>query len=158
MESELPPNESGNTEAEVEGKAAAVKTPASSGLTHTVTSTTSTRESSLGPVFFAAVLIMAGALLLAANFNLLPNLNNADIWDWMILGVGALLVFSTFIRAISPDHKVTSFGGLIIGMILIGWGLNNVFALNLSFRNLWDWWPLILIIIGISSLSRAFKS
>ena len=157
MESELPPNERGNRESEAEVKATAAKAPAGNGLTHTVTTTTAARSSSLGPVFVAAVLIMAGALLLASNFNLLPNLNNADIWDWMILGVGALLVFSTFVRAISPDHQVTSFGGLIIGMILIGWGLNNVFAFNLSFRNLWDWWPLLLIIIGISSLTKALK-
>ena len=110
----------------------------------------------MGGVFVAAMLILAGAVLLADNLNLLPAIGSARPGDWIMLGAGSLMVFFAFIQSVSPDLGHPSGFWTIVGVVLLVFGSRNIFfpTMNLSFSN---WWPVILIVIGLGSLSRAFR-
>jgi hypothetical protein len=108
----------------------------------------------LNPIFWAAMLIMAGLIFLADNLQMLPTLNNASPWDWIMLSAGALILIASVIRALIPSLGGPNFMGIIIGMVLLGLGVGAVFAINLTFS---QWWPVVLIILGLSALSRAMR-
>lgn len=107
-------------------------------------------------VFWAAMLVLAGAVLLADNLNLLPAMGRAQPWDWIMLGAGGLMLFFAFIQAISPDLGRPSGFWAIVGVVLLIFGSRNIFfpTMNLDISQLW---PVILIVIGLGSLSRAFR-
>jgi hypothetical protein len=107
-------------------------------------------------VFWAAMLVLAGVVLLADNLNLLPSMGGAQPWDWIMLGAGGLMLFFAFIQAISPDLGRPSGFWTIVGAVLLILGSRNIFfpTMNLDISQLW---PVILIVIGLGSLSRAFR-
>lgn len=107
-------------------------------------------------VFWAALLILAGAVLLADNLHLLPAVGSARPWDWIMLGAGGLMLFFAFIQSVSPDLGRPSGFWTIVGVVLLVFGSRNIFFpyMKISLSN---WWPVILIIIGLGSLSRAFR-
>jgi hypothetical protein len=109
-------------------------------------------SSTWSSMFFAALLIVAGAVLLAWNMGMLPA--GTEPWDWIMLGAGGLLLLKALIRMILPDVSGPSIFNIIAGCVLIGIGLGNTFGLHLSFE---QWWPVILIAIGLTALGGAFR-
>lgn len=105
----------------------------------------------LGRSILAGILLYAGLILLADNFGWLPVARDAEVWHWIMLGAGGLLIVEALVRAISPDLRGPDVGRIIIGLILLSIGGSAVFGLTLSAA----WWPVILIIVGISMLIRA---
>jgi hypothetical protein len=114
------------------------------------------RRDLMSGMFWAAMLILAGAVLLADNLRLLPVVGSARPWDWIMLGAGGLMLFFAFIQSISPDLGRPSGFWTIVGIVLVVFGSRNIFfpTMNISFSN---WWPVILIVIGLGALSRAFR-
>jgi hypothetical protein len=145
--SELPPNERGE-------QSAPEPAPQSHDWSRQTARRERTRHDPLGAITLAALLIMAGAIFMADNLGYLPRINNADAWDWIILGAGVVVLLISFLRAISPDVQGPSLFGIIAGLILLGLGLGAVFAVQF---NLGQWWPAILIVLGISALARAVR-
>nr|MBN1229734.1 hypothetical protein [Anaerolineae bacterium] len=112
----------------------------------------SEQRDTLNVIFIASLLLMAGVVFLASNFDLLPAFNNAEPWEWIVLGAGGLMVLFAIVRAISPDHAGPNLFGIIIGLVLLGFGAGAVFGVDIS---LTQWWPVILIILGLSAMARA---
>jgi hypothetical protein len=108
---------------------------------------------SLGRFTFAGILIMAGLIWLADGLNLLPQLGEAQVKDWIFLGAGGLLLLEGVLRVFSPDGYGPSTWRMIVGIVLLGLGASAVFGISLST----SWWPIILIIMGISALGRGFR-
>ncbi len=109
-------------------------------------------RASWSSIFWAALLIVAGAVFLAWNMGMLPA--GTEPWDWIMLGAGGLLLLKALIRVILPDVSGPSIFNIIAGCVLIGMGLGNTFGLHLSFE---QWWPVILIAIGLTALGSAFR-
>jgi predicted membrane protein len=93
---------------------------------------------------FGALVVLAGALLLAFNFDLLPHEWRRVIFSWemLLIAIGLISLFGN-------ENKLP-------GLILIAIGgfflIPDLFIMHISFYRLF--WPLILIIIGILILSR----
>jgi len=93
---------------------------------------------------FGALVVLAGALLLAFNFDLLPHEWRRVIFSWemLLIAIGLISIFGN-------ENKLP-------GLILIAIGgfflIPDLFIMHISFYRLF--WPLILIIIGILILSR----
>jgi len=112
----------------------------------------SSRRDGLGGVFWAAMLIMAGMVFLADNVGVLPRYGGANIWDWLMLGAGGLLLVDALIRILLPDVSPPEPFWVIVGMVLLALGSSAIFSLRLT-----QWWPAILIFIGVASLARALR-
>jgi hypothetical protein len=103
---------------------------------------------------WGAMLILAGLIFLANALGLLPRWGDADAWSWIMLGAGTLLLLEAFLRAILPDYGVPSWFNIVAGLVLIALGAGRVFALDISLE---QWWPVILIAIGLSTLLKGFR-
>jgi uncharacterized membrane protein YcjF (UPF0283 family) len=116
----------------------------------------------LSSVVWAAILIWAGVVFLAANTGWLDSIISHSfimrylphemvmfepvIWGFIMLGAGVILVAEAFIRLLVPSLKRRVLGALILGVIFIGIGMGNFFGWDLV-------WPFILIVLGISVLA-----
>jgi hypothetical protein len=95
---------------------------------------------------------MVGLVLLANNMGLLPTLGGADVWDWIMLNAGALLLIQQLIRTISPDSAGPETLWVIAGLVLVGLGASAIFGVPTSIL-----WPAGLIVIGVLALLRALR-
>jgi len=118
------------------------------------------RRDPLSAVVWAAIFIWAGLVLLAETTGYLNTLNirgafapesrflaGATAWSLIALGAGVIVIIEIIVRILVPAYRRPITGSLILAVILIGIGLGN----------LWNWdvvWPLILIILGLSILTR----
>ena len=93
---------------------------------------------------FGILVVIAGALLLAFNFELLPYAWKHVIFSWQMLLI-ALGVISLF----GNDNPVPGLILLLIGGFFI---IPEIFIMHIAFTKLF--WPLILIIIGVLLLTR----
>jgi hypothetical protein len=100
-------------------------------------------------VVWAALLMMAGVVLLADQLGKLPSYPNAGAWDWIMLGAGAVLLLAELVRAVSGDYGRPSGWILIAGVALIGVGASAVFGVSMALL-----WPAALIAVGIVLLAR----
>lgn len=111
-------------------------------------------RSPLSTMTWGSMLILAGLVFLADMLGLLPQWSGADPWSWIMLGAGGLLLLNAFVRAVLPDYGEPSFFHIVGGLVLVALGAGQALALNLSFD---QWWPVILIALGLSALLRGFR-
>lgn len=112
----------------------------------------SPQRDGLGGVFWAALLIMAGVVFLADNVGMLPRYGSAGVWDWLMLGAGGLLLVDALIRTLLPDVRPPEPFWVVVGVVLLALSSSAIFGLRLT-----QWWPAILIFIGVASLARALR-
>jgi hypothetical protein len=119
----------------------------------------------LSSIIWAAILIWAGLVFLAANIGWLDQALAGSIfarylprglffiepgvWSIILLGVGAILLFEVAIRLAVPTYRRHVAGTLITAAVFIGIGLGNFFGWDLV-------WPFILISAGVSVLLGNF--
>jgi len=114
------------------------------------------RRDPLGTLVWAVILIWAGVVWLANNFGFLKGISTrfqdlpfdlpfrTEVWTFILLGVGAILLIEVLIRLAVPDYRRPVMGTFILAIVLIGISLGS-----------WDLiWPFILIVIGVSILLR----
>ena len=118
----------------------------------------------LGTVVWGAILIWAGLVLLGSTTGFLSNflgrLSDTPGWQtlgqigsaWGLICIGAAVIIlgEIVVRLLVPAYRRPILGSLIVAMIFLGIGLGN----------LWDWnvaWALILIILGISFVTRSMR-
>jgi hypothetical protein len=94
-------------------------------------------------VFWAGLLILIGIALLAGRLEMWPRVGDADSWDWIMLGIGGLLVLSGFARVTSGGYEQPSTGRIIIGLVLTGIGVSAIFGISSTLL-----WPAALIVLG----------
>ena len=104
------------------------------------------RRDPLNAVWWALILIWAGLVLIADNVGMLDNLGlGGKGWALGFLGAGILALLLVLVRLFVPAYRRPVTGGIIIGFILLGIGLGELYR--------WDVvGALVLIAIGVSIL------
>jgi hypothetical protein len=104
------------------------------------------------PLSAAAVafgLIWAGLALMADNLGLLARFRPLDGWDLVFIGAGLIALVAAAIRYTVPAYRRPIGGNLIIAVILLAIGLNDLVSSGVI-------WAGALIIIGLGMLLRSF--
>ncbi len=93
---------------------------------------------------FGFFIILAGLLLLAFNFDILPYGWKHVLFSWqmLLIVIGAISIFGS-------DSRMPGMILIIIGGFFL---IPEIFVMHISFTRLF--WPLILIIIGLMILSK----
>lgn len=110
-------------------------------------------DDSLGTLVWAAILIWAGAVLLANNLGYLDvwatqlGVPDLSVWNFLFLGAALLLVGEIVLRLTLPAYRRPVLGKAIFALISLGIGLGDRFGWELI-------WPAILILAGLSILLR----
>lgn len=120
----------------------------------------------LGALSWAAILIWAGVVMLAANlgaFDLMSTFTERlpfglgsfpfeigffpiEAWSVFWLGAAAILLIKVVFRLLIPEFRRPITGTLILAIIFLGLGIGR-----------WQCvWPIILIAIGVGILLRGF--
>ncbi len=112
------------------------------------------RRDPLASLGWAFVLIWAGVVLLADNFDLIDQINIdfiADLQPWSLVfaGAGLIVLALAVVRLLVPEYRGPVTGNIIFGFILVGVGLAETVGWGIMAA-------LILIALGISSLLRGF--
>lgn len=117
------------------------------------------RRDSVNAASWAAIFIWAGVVFLIDNLGiferLLQQLGGSAVskaigpWGLVLVGAGVIVIFAAAFRLVVPEHRRPVFGSFLLGIILIGIGLGELFTWNIV-------WPVLLIVLGISILIRGF--
>jgi hypothetical protein len=116
------------------------------------------RRDPLGTVTWALVLIWAGiVLLVASNSNLIQSIPSISAfggldwfqstWSIILVGAGVLFLIEAVIRLIVPAYRRPVWGTIFFGIILIAFGLGNIFDWRIVFA-------LLLVFLGLSLVFR----
>jgi len=92
------------------------------------------------------ILILLGILFLMSEMD---KVSWTDWWAYFLVGLGAILLLEALLRAFSAEGRRSIGGRLVAGPILIVIGGAHVIGLE-------EWWPLVLIAVGIGVLISAF--
>ena len=118
----------------------------------------------LGTVVWGAILIWAGLVLLASTTGFLGSFYNrladtpgfqflgqiSGAWGLICIGAAAIILVEILVRLLMPAYRRPILGSFIVAMVFLGIGLGN----------LWNWnvaWALILIVLGVSFVSRSLR-
>ncbi len=99
----------------------------------------------LGQASGALVLIWLGASLLMAS---LGTWDWANVWGYFLGGLGVIILLEALVRLVVPAYRRAIVGRLIGAVVLISLGFGGIFGLE-------TWWPLVVIVIGLSILLGA---
>lgn len=103
------------------------------------------RRDPISGAFWAGVLIMAGLIFLADNLGYLPQVGNAEVWHWIVFGIGVAMLLEALVRTLSPDYARPVTGRFIWSGVLIVVGASGVISTEIT-------WPLILVVVGVGIL------
>lgn len=109
------------------------------------------RNDPLSRVIWAGILIWAGVVLLANNLGLLrdiPLLGGMSAWSIAFAGAGLIILVEVLIRLVIPEYSGPVIGSLIIALVFLGIGLDDVIGWSIV-------WPAIVIGFGVVILFRA---
>ena len=102
-------------------------------------------------VVWAGILIWAGLVLLANNLGILrdvPLLGGMSAWSIAFAGAGLIILVEVLIRLVVPEYSGPVIGSLIIALVLLGIGLDDLVGWSIV-------WPAIVIGFGVVILFRA---
>lgn len=113
------------------------------------------RRDPVNAVSWACIFIWAGIVFLVDALGFIDTWTvgldgDIDAWSFIFLGAGVIVLLAVLFRLLVPEYKRPVTGNIILGLILIGIGLGDLF----------NWavvWALILILIGISIIFRGFR-
>ncbi len=121
------------------------------------------RRDQVSTIVWAVIIIWAGVVFLADSLGILAGLREVNFgvpglilgglqaWALIFLGAGIIILLEVVFRLSSPTYRRPVGGSLILGVILVGIGLGDLFGGNII-------WPLILIGLGLIVLLRgAFR-
>lgn len=95
----------------------------------------------LGRIFFGLIIIWLGISLFLRRLDYF-YFGNGEWWAYFLFGVGIIFLVEAVVRSIRVKYERLSIGKTIAGIILIAIGAGNIY-------NLENWWPFILIVMGI---------
>jgi hypothetical protein len=97
-------------------------------------------------LFVGLLLILLGVLLYAQNQHWV----GADVWwKYFMIGLGAIFIIDSLVHYAVPSARYFIFGRFIAGVVLISIGFLFLYGSV-------QWWPLILIAVGIAFLINSF--
>jgi hypothetical protein len=97
-------------------------------------------------LFPGLILILLGVLLFLATQG---TLSWSTWWQYFLIGLGAIFIIDGLAHYWGSAHQGYSFGRFIPGVILLFVGI--MFVLGFS-----QWWPLVLIAVGVALLLGFF--
>lgn len=102
-------------------------------------------EQTWSAIGWGLFLILVGGLFLAGNQGWLDQ---GSGWSYFIIGLGAILILGFFVRyfGILPNRR-SGVGGLIAGLALVLIGVAFLYGFG-------NWWPLVILVIGIGILAN----
>jgi hypothetical protein len=109
------------------------------------------RSDPLSRVIWAGILIWAGVVLLVNNLGILrdvPLLGDMGAWSLAFAGAGLIILVEVLIRLVVPAYSGPIIGSLIIALVLLGIGLDDLVGWSII-------WPVIVIGFGVIILFRA---
>ena len=103
----------------------------------------------LDSYFWGGVLLWAGLVFGGEAMGLLPQIGNATGWSWVFLGAGLLSIALNLVSLASETFEDPTTWDWIWGVIFALIGLGGFTKLDIS-------WPLIIILVGVGILVKAF--
>jgi hypothetical protein len=92
------------------------------------------------------ILILLGVLFL---FTEMDRISWTDWWAYFLVGLGGIFIIEALYRAFSAEGRRGAGGRFAAGLILAVIGGSHLIGLE-------EWWPLILIAVGVGVLVSAF--
>jgi len=92
------------------------------------------------------ILILLGVLFLLTEMG---RIGWGDWWAYFLVGLGGIFLLEVLIRAFSADGRKGAGGKVIAGLILMVIGGAHLVGFE-------EWWPLILIAVGVGVLISGF--
>lgn len=106
----------------------------------------------LGTFIWALIIIWAGVAFLLVNLGKegeeILGMTDENVWAWILAGAGVLIWIEVVARLTMPAYRRPVGGRIILGTILVMFGVGEVFDVEL--------WPLIIIAIGVGLLLGYF--
>jgi hypothetical protein len=93
------------------------------------------------------ILIFLGVLFLLTEMD---RISWADWWAYFLVGLGGIFLIEALLRASSVEGRRGMGGRLVAGLILVAIGGAHLIGFE-------EWWPLVLIAVGIGVLVSAFS-
>jgi len=91
------------------------------------------------------ILILLGVLFLMSEMG---RVSWTDWWAYFLVGLGAIFLLEGLIRAFSAEGRRSAGGRLVAGLILVVIGGSHLIGFE-------EWWPLVLIAVGVGVLISA---
>ena len=102
------------------------------------------RRDPISGMFFGLVLILIGVVFFLSAQGWIAA---GDWWKYFVLGMGVIFLIEVGARYSQPAYRRPVFGRLIAGLVLICIGAAFITGIG-------NWWPLILIAVGLAILIR----
>ncbi len=94
-------------------------------------------------------LILIGVLIFSDNVGWLQG---GEGWLYFAIGLGLIFVLGFLVRYFGNHHnRWNAFGSLVVGLALISVGAAFLYGFG-------DWWPLVLIPVGVGYLVKGILS
>lgn len=100
------------------------------------------RRDPVSGLFFGLILILLGVVFLLSTQGWISR---HDWWKYFIIGLGVIFLIEVLVRHTRAAYRRPVFGRLFAGLILICVGLAAIGGFG-------NWWPLILIVVGLAIL------
>ena len=97
------------------------------------------RHDSVGRIFFGIIIIWLGISFLLMKYDYFYH---GEWWSYFLLGLGIIFFAEAFVRMTHTNYKRSYTGKIIAGAILVAIGAGGIYDMG-------NWWPLILIAVGI---------
>lgn len=92
-----------------------------------------------GKIFGGIIVIWLGISFLLREHH---YIRHGEWWAYFLLGLGIIFLVEAFVRMNHPDYHGHYIGRIVAGVILIAIGAAHIY-------NIEDWWPIILIALGV---------
>jgi len=92
------------------------------------------------------ILVLLGVLFLLSEMD---KIRWSEWWAYFLVGLGAILIIDALFRATSPEGRKGVWGKVVAGLILMAIGGAHLVGFE-------EWWPLILIALGVGVLVSGF--
>jgi hypothetical protein len=103
-------------------------------------------ERTITGIGWGLVFILIGILVFADNKGWLQG---GAGWLYFVIGLGGIFIIGFLARFwLNQTHRWGSFGGLVVGVCLVYIGAAFLYGFG-------DWWPLVLIPVGVGILVKA---
>jgi hypothetical protein len=99
------------------------------------------RNDPLGGIIVACCLIWAGVAWILSNVGVFGP--RAEPWPLALAGAGVIVILGVVVRLLVPEYRRPVRGNLILGFVLIGVGLGQIFTWQII-------GPVVLIAIAVS--------
>jgi hypothetical protein len=111
------------------------------------------RRDPLSSMLWAGILIWAGVAFLIQNLGLLNAIGlpaSFDGWSLVFAGAGVIILAGVLIRLVVPEYSGPVTGQVILGMIFLAIGLDDVYGWQII-------GPVAIIVIGVVVLIRSTR-